>query len=118
LIREEIVLGSPGRVVIDRDGIIFYLVDNVDLVGRTQVELLGGDARCANQLETTDFVSWGDVGGLPRVLRVLTLCESRPEGTISGRSGLDEVVDAAGLKGGVPFLLSSCGSGRENKGGY
>jgi len=103
-------------MVIDRDGIVFYLVDNVDLVRSTQVELLGRDSRCTNLLETTDFVNWGDVNRLPRVLRVLTFCESRPEGTISSSSGLDKVVNAARLKGGVPFLLSSSSSRRNNEG--
>ncbi len=89
LICEEIVLSSPGGVVIDGERIVFYLVNNVDLVRITQVDLLGRDSRCTNLLETTEFVAWGDMNRLPWVLGALTLRESRPEGTISGRSGLD-----------------------------
>lgn len=105
-------------MAIDSHRIVFYFIHNVDLVRGTEVDLLSGDSGCTYLLETTDFVSWSDVGGLPWVLRVLALCEPGPEGTISRRSGLDEVVNLAMGKGGVPWLVSNCSSCRENEGGY
>jgi hypothetical protein len=116
LICGEVVLGSPGRVAIDLKDIVLYFVEKVDLGASAQEELLGRDSRVANLLETADFVIRSYVGGLTWILRVLAPRESRLEGTISGCSGLDEMVDLARLKGGIPQLLSSCSSCREDEG--
>jgi hypothetical protein len=118
LICGGVVLSSPSWVAIDGEWVVLYFVDDVDLVRSTKVELLGGGSGCTNLLETTDFVGWGEVGGLSWVLRVLALCESGPEGAISGCSGLDKVVNTARSQGGVPRLLCSSSNRREDEGGY
>ena len=118
LICGGVVLCSPSWVVIDSEWVVLYLVDDVDLVRSTKVELLGGSSGFADLLETTDFVRWGEMGGLAWVLRVLALCESGPEGAISWCSGLDEVVNTARLQRGVPMLLGNCSGCREEEGGY
>jgi hypothetical protein len=106
-------------VVIDRERVVFYFVNNVDLGVRTEEELLGRDSRVANLLETADFITRGGVDRLAWVLRVLALCESRLEGSMEGArcSGLDEVVKSARGKGGIPWLVSDCSGRRENESG-
>ena len=105
-------------MAINREGVVLYFVNDVDLVRSAEVDLLGRDSGCTNFLKTTDFVVWGEVAGLAWILRVLALCKSGPEGTSSRCTWLDEVVNATGLKGGVPFLPSGCSNRRKDEGGY